>query len=119
MALDPIVSLSVAIAEAPGSHAFLLGSGISREAGVPSGEEVLWQAVGELYRLENSTANTPGRDGLDEWLKESGRERFTYSQILQLIVPDPATRRDYLASTSRERSRGGPITNSPLWPRPA
>ncbi len=97
MPLDPIVSLSVAIAEAPGSQAFLLGSGISREAGVPTGQQVLWQAVGELYRLENTTADTPDRDALAEWLKTGGRDRFTYSEILELIVPDPASRRDYLA----------------------
>jgi hypothetical protein len=106
VALDPIVSLSVAIAEAPGSHAFLLGSGISREAGVPTGEQVLWQAVGELYRLENTTTDTPGRDGLAGWLAESGREGFTYSEILQLIVPDPATRRDYLAKHFEGKEAG-------------
>jgi hypothetical protein len=44
MPLDPIVSLSVAIAEAPGSYAFFLRSGVSRDAGVPTGSE----AFGEL-----------------------------------------------------------------------
>jgi hypothetical protein len=97
MALDPIVSLSVAIAEAPGSQAFLLGSGISREAGVPTGQQVFWLAVGEFYRLEEETADTPDQSALGGWLKETGREDFGYSQILELIAPDPATRRDYLA----------------------
>ena len=64
MTLDPIVSLSVAIAEAPGSHAFFLGSGISREAGVPTGQQVFWQAAGELYRLEEETEDTPDEEAL-------------------------------------------------------
>jgi hypothetical protein len=34
--LDPIVSLA-GMAEAPGSFAFLLGSGVSRDAGIPTG----------------------------------------------------------------------------------
>lgn len=97
MSLDPIVSLSVAIAEAPGSQAFLLGSGISREAGVPTGQQVFWQAVGELYRLENEIPDTPDRDGLAAWLDETRRGEFAYSEILELIAPDPANRRDYLA----------------------
>jgi len=97
MALDPIVSLSVAIAEAPGSYAFFVGSGVSRDAGVPTGSEVLWQAVGELYRLENATAETPDRVGLEEWLEATGRGEIDYSGVLEEIAPDPATRRDYLA----------------------
>ncbi len=97
MALDPIVSLSVAITEAPGSYAVFLGSGVSRDAGVPTGSEVLWQAVGELYRLENATAETPDRRGLEEWLKATGRGEIDYSGVLEEIAPDPATRRDYLA----------------------
>jgi hypothetical protein len=36
MPLDPIVSLTIAVAESPGSYAFLLGSGVSRDAGVPT-----------------------------------------------------------------------------------
>lgn len=97
MALDPIVSLSVAIAEAPGSYAFFLGSGVSRDAAVPTGGDVFWLAVGDLYRLEKATEETPDRDALAEWLKESGRQELGYSDILELIAPDQATRRDYLA----------------------
>src|SRR5260221_5996396 len=97
MTLDPIVSLSVAVAEAAGSYAFLLGSGVSRDAGVPTGSQVFWQAVGELYRLEKKVTETPDRDALTIWLTETEREQLTYSGLLELIAPDAATRRDYLA----------------------
>jgi SIR2-like domain len=106
MQLDPIVSLSVAIAEAPGSHAFLLGSGVSREAGVPTGQQVFWQAIGELFRLEKETAETPDEAELAKWLQETGRENFAYSDILQLITPDAANRRDYLAKHFEGREPG-------------
>jgi SIR2-like domain len=95
--LDPIVSLAVAIAEAPGSYAFFLGSGISRDAGVPTGGAVLTEARGELYRLENTTEEVPDQEGLAEWLRETGRSDLGYSEILEQIAPDAATRRDYLA----------------------
>jgi hypothetical protein len=75
----------------------LLGSGVSREAGVPTGQQVFWQAFGELHRLENETRDTPEQDELTSWLQEGGRADITYSGILELLVPDPATRRDYLA----------------------
>jgi NAD-dependent SIR2 family protein deacetylase len=97
MPLDPIVSLAVAIAEKPASFAFLLGSGVSQDAGVPTGGEVFWQAVAELYRLEQVTADTPDDDVLRTWLAESGRADLRYSDVLELVAPDSATRRDYLA----------------------
>jgi hypothetical protein len=37
VALDPIVSLAVAMAESPGLLAFLLSSGVSRDAGRTNG----------------------------------------------------------------------------------
>jgi SIR2-like domain len=95
--LDPIVSLSVAVAEAPGSYAVLLGSGASRDAGVPTGGEVFWLAVEDLYRLERRESETPSRDVLKAFLTELDGGEWTYSRILQELTPDAATRRDYLA----------------------
>lgn len=95
--LDPIVSLTVALAEAPGSFAFFLGSGASRDAGVPTGTEVYWNAVGELYRMELSTSDTPDQALLTSWLAETGRAELGYSGVLELLTPDQATRRAYLA----------------------
>ena len=115
MALDPIVSLSVAIAEAPGTYAILVGSGVSRDAGVPTGSEVLWQAVGALYRLENATAETPDRGDLEDWLESTGRGEIDYSGVLEEIAPDPATRATTWPSTSRASSRATPTSAWPTW----
>jgi hypothetical protein len=95
--LDPIVSLTVAIAEAPGSFAFFLGSGVSRDAGVPTGDEVWWRTVGELWRLDHVAAETPSRDDLQQWLKATGRVEAGYSDVLEELMPEPASRRDYLS----------------------
>jgi len=97
VSLDPIVSLSVAVAESPGSYAFLLGSGVSSDAGIPTGTEVRWTAVGDLYRVETGCAETSDHDGLQGWLEETGRADLGYSDLLELITPDQGTRRDYLA----------------------
>ena len=48
--LDPIVSLSVALAEAPGTCAFFLGAGVSRDAGVPTGYEVMRDGLRRLHQ---------------------------------------------------------------------
>lgn len=97
MVLDPIVSLSVALAEAPGTCAFFLGSGVSRDAGVPTGYEVMREGLRRLHRIETATTDQLTDEQLDEWLRETERDHLTYSDLLELIAPDQAVRREYLA----------------------
>jgi hypothetical protein len=104
--LDPIVSLTVAIAEAPGSFAFFLGSGASRDAGIPTGGEVRLQAMGELYRLQEQVEDTPPAPELEAWFVESDFGEMSYSSILELLMPDAAVRRDYLAQHFGGREPG-------------
>lgn len=106
MPLDPIVSLAVGIAESPGSYAFFLGSGVSRDAGVPTGGEVFWETVGALYRLENDTEETPNEGALAAWLQEAGRAELNYSSILELLTPSQEDRRAYLARFFEGRELG-------------
>jgi hypothetical protein len=95
--LDPIVSLAVGMAEAPGSFAFLLGSGVSRDAGIPTGSDVLRIAQGDLYRVSTGETETPADEDLDAWLGEHGHSGLGYSEILELLAPDAEGRRAYLA----------------------
>lgn len=95
--LDPIVSLSVALAEAPGTCAFFLGSGVSRDAGVPTGYEVMRTGLRRLHQLETGAESPAADPELDTWLAETGRSDISYSDLLELIAPDQAVRREYLA----------------------
>ena len=93
MTLDPIVSLSVALAESPGTCAFFLGSGVSRDAGVPTGGEVLRDGLRRLHQVENPGSDALDDTALDAWLRNSGRNHMQYSEVLDLIAPDQAVRR--------------------------
>lgn len=104
--LDPIVSLSVALAEAPGTCAFLLGSGVSRDAGVPTGWEIMRAGLHRLHQLETRSAERVDEQSLDVWLTETGREGITYSELLKLIAPDAAVRREYLATFFGDKTPG-------------
>lgn len=94
--LDPIVSLSVALAEAPGTCAFFLGSGVSRQAGVPTGQQLVQAGLRRLYQLEEGVGRVE-QSALEQWLSDTGRQDLAYSDLLELIAPDPAVRREYLA----------------------
>jgi hypothetical protein len=98
MSLDPIISLSVALAEAPGTCAFFLGSGVSRDAGVPTGQEIMREGLRKLHQLETESAEPANDAELETWLTETGRDGVTYSELLGLIAPDQGVRREYLAA---------------------
>jgi SIR2-like domain len=104
--LDPIVSLAVAIAESPGAYAFLLGAGVSRDAGVPTGGEVLKFALNDLYRLNHPDTRPPDEETLAAWATETGYGQLTYSEILEHLGPDPEGRRAYLAKYFEGRDPG-------------
>ncbi len=106
MPLDPIVSLAVALAEAPGACACLLGAGVSRDAGVPTAWEVRRDGVGRLYRLENNSTDTPDDEALEKWLEETGRPDLDYSSVLDLIAPDQAIRRELLDEYFKDAKPG-------------
>lgn len=104
-ALDPIVPLSVALAESPGSYAFFLGSGVSRDAGVPTGGEVLREALRDMQRLDTNE-ETDSPEDLQAWLERSGRLDLTYSEVLEELLPQPDDRRAYLARLLEGREPG-------------
>jgi hypothetical protein len=101
--LDPIVSLAVGMAEGPGTYAFLLGAGVSKDAGVPTGGEVLSLALNDLYRLEHPDDEPPDNEGLAVWAAETGRDQLGYSGILELLGPEPEARRSYLEKYFEEK----------------
>ncbi len=106
MPLDPIVSLSAALAEAPGSCACLLGAGISVDAGIPTAWEIYNDGLRRLYELQSGNADPPTEQELNEWLSDNGHEALDYSSLLNLIAPDAAIRREWLASYFRDTEPG-------------
>lgn len=106
MPLDPIVSLSVALAEAPGTCAFFLGSGASRDAGVPTGHEVMASGLRRLHQLETGAEAVATDEELAAWQAATGRSDVTYSDLLEEIAPDQAVRREYLAGFFEDKQPG-------------
>jgi hypothetical protein len=95
--LDPIVSLSVALAEAPGSCACLLGAGVSVDAQIPTAWDIRQDGFRKLYRQETGSEKTPTDEQLTKWLEEHGHGNLDYSSLLNEIAPDPAVRRELIA----------------------
>ena len=88
--IDPIESLSFSIQANPGVYALLLGSGISRPAGIPTGWEITLDLVGKLAALNGEACES----GPVDWFLRKYRQPPDYSMLL-----------DELAKTRTERQQ--------------
>jgi NAD-dependent SIR2 family protein deacetylase len=95
MTLDPIIPLSVSIAEGERSYAFFLGSGISREAGIPTGSQILNDTKNLLYEFKTHK-KAENRKEIKKWFSESEFHDFGYSEILEYLCPSLEDRRKFL-----------------------
>ena len=106
MAFDPSVSLAIAMAAGPGQYALLIGSGVSRSAGIPTGWEVTLDLVSQIARAQNGDAPADP----ESWWKEHRSDALEYSMLLEELAPQPAERSQllhrYFEPTDEEREAG-------------
>lgn len=103
---DPRLALALTMESSPGVFAFLLGSGVSREAEVPTGWEVTLDLIDRLAALEEE--DTGGEPAA--WYRERYGASPEYSDILEKVAQTPAERREllrgYFEPTPEEREQG-------------
>jgi hypothetical protein len=104
--IDPLVSLTFAIYSSPGAYALLLGSGVSRAAGVPTG----WEIVSDLAkRVAIAGDEDAGGDPIG-WFREKQGEEPDYSKMLESLAAEPTERqlllRRFFEPSEEEREQG-------------
>ena len=104
--IDPVHSLSFSIQANRGVYAVLLGSGISRAAGIPTGWEITLDLVRKLAALHGDACEPePERWYLDKFGKAAD-----YSDLLDALAKTPAERqqllRAYWEPSDKERDEG-------------
>ena len=104
--IDPVHALAFSIQGNPGINALLLGSGVSRASGIPTGWEITLDLVRKLAALHGTT---PDLDPESWYIETYGREP-DYSDLLDEITRTPAERqqllREYFEPTEQEREEG-------------
>lgn len=104
--IDPLLSLSFNLHSQKGTYALLLGSGVSRAAGIPTGWEVTLDLISKLARLQNE--KYVGNEAL--WYEKKYGRQPDYSELLAQIAPKAATQQQllkaYFEPTAEERSEG-------------
>jgi len=104
--IDPMVSLAFAVYSNKGAYALLLGSGISRASGIPTGWEVVLDLIRKVAKLEGEDCEPDPAD----WFRKKHGAEPDYSKLLDGIAKTPAERqqllRGYFEPTEEERDQG-------------
>jgi hypothetical protein len=104
--IEPSVSLAFAAYSNPGAYALLLGSGVSRAAGIPTGWEVVLDLVEKVAELlGEETSGDPVK-----WYTDRYQIEPEYSSLLAELAARPAERqrllRSYFEPTEEEQDQG-------------
>ena len=104
--LDNTTALAYSVFHNKGIYALLLGSGVSRSAGIPTGWEITTDLIRQIAVLSGEDA---GPDP-EMWLKQSQGMDADYSKLLDALGKTPAERQAvlarYIEPTNEERAEG-------------
>ena len=106
MRSDPLLRLALALHESPGVYALLVGSGVSRAAGIPTGWDIVLDLVRKVAAVEGED---PAPDP-EAWYQQKFDEAPTYTALLERLTSTSAERmnllRSYFEPTDEEREQG-------------
>ena len=104
--IDPIESLSFSLQANPGVYAFLLGSGVSRAAEIPTG----WEITLDLVRKLAGVCGEECEPDPERWFQAKFKQAPDYSQLLDKLAKTPAERqqllRPYFEANEKDREEG-------------
>ena len=91
---DAIIRLSFSVYENPGVYALLLGSGLSRAAGIPTG----WEITLDLIRRIALAQEEVDQADWVQWYREKFGDEPSYSNLITKLGPTRHERRSILNS---------------------
>jgi NAD-dependent SIR2 family protein deacetylase len=106
LATDPDTQLAFSVFENPGVFALLLGSGLSRSAGIPTG----WEITKDLIRRVALAKDVPEQLDWIVWYRDQTSAAPIYSDLIEELGLSPDERRsilhNYIEPTDQDRLDG-------------
>lgn len=94
MEIDPLTSLAFSMQANKGVYCLLVGSGVSRSSGIPTG----WEVTLELIKRAAEATGSTCEPSPEEWYREKYNKTPSYSEILGKIAKSQADRQAILRS---------------------
>jgi hypothetical protein len=115
--IDPLITLALTLHHNKGTHALLLGSGISRAAGIPTGWNILEDLIQKIAHQHGPEALADCQADPADWYRRQYRSTPNYSALLDSLAPSQSERqallRSYFELTDEERQSGDPHLKRP------
>lgn len=89
--MDQILPLAFSLHSGPGTYALLLGSGVSRVAGIPTGWDVTVDLIGKLSAAVGEAEEAWPDPAV--WYRERYKEEPDYSRVVHRLAGSPEDRR--------------------------
>jgi SIR2-like domain len=104
--IDPLISLAFSVHSLKGAYALLLGSGVSRSSGIPTGWEIVLDLICKVAALNGENCEPDP----EVWYTGKYGQEPRYSELLEQLAASPAERnrllRSYFEPTAKERKEG-------------
>ncbi|MET9441094.1 SIR2 family protein [Streptomyces sp. NPDC006610] len=108
--LDPLVSLAMGVHSGPGVYALLLGAGMSRDVGVPTGWGIVTDLVRRAAVARGADEELAAADPESWWARHGDGGPLGYSALLEALGDTPAARhkllRGYFEPGDEDRQHG-------------
>ncbi|QGG55055.1 SIR2 family protein [Paenibacillus sp. B01] len=89
--IDPMISLAFTLHSKKGAYALMLGSGISRSSGIPTGWEITLQLATQAAALDGDEAKDPVN-----WYRTKFGGDPDYGELLNMLYKAPSERSQFL-----------------------
>src|SRR5690554_1390615 len=103
--IDPMISLAFTLHSKKGTFALMLGSGISRSAGIPTGWDITLDLTNKVAHLSADDISDPV-----EWYRSKFSSDPDYGDLLNKLYKSPTERSQYLRQffepTTEEAAEG-------------
>lgn len=90
--IKPFEALALSVHHNPGVYALLVGSGLSRAAGIPTG----WEITLDLIKRLAAVQGIKDEPSWDQWFRNKYGKAPSYSEVLDALGGSPAERRSIL-----------------------
>ena len=104
--IEPAQALALSMQSAPGVYAVLLGSGVSKAAGIPTG----WEITLDLIRKLAGALGESPEPSPEHWYADKYGVEPDYSEIVKELAKTPADRqqllKSYVEPDDQERQEG-------------
>src|SRR3990167_7355048 len=96
--INPIISLAYNMADCSQKYVLFVGAGVSKDAGVPSGWDILIHTLQKIILQEDETKKDVTKEEIEKYYRDTFEEEFGYSDIIGQLFPSNEEQRDYLKS---------------------